>query len=221
MGCDVAVMADSTSRWAEALRELSSRLDEIPAEEGYPAYLATRLAAFYGRAGYVENLNGTNGSITIIGAVSPQGADFGEPVTLHTKRFTRCFWALDRRLAYARQFPAINPIQSYSGYSAALDEWYIENIHPLFPECRTKILKILYEENALLETIKLTGTDALSHEELRTLNTAKKIRREFTAQNAHHPTDAFTPIASQFDMMKCILTESLPDISFVDILSIK
>jgi V/A-type H+-transporting ATPase subunit A len=201
MGYDVAIMADSTSRWAEALRELSSRLEEIPAEEGYPAYLAARLAAFYGRAGRVENLNGTHGSVTIIGAVSPQGADFSEPVTLHTKRFTRAFWALDRRLAYARHFPAINPTQSYSGYLPALDAWFCENVNEDFPIVREKILKILFEENTLLETVKLVGTDALSHDERQILATAKIIRESFTAQNAHHPTDTFTPLHEQFKMM--------------------
>ncbi|MDR0273453.1 MAG: V-type ATP synthase subunit A [Clostridiales bacterium] len=203
MGCDVAVMADSTSRWAEALRELSSRLAEIPAEEGYPAYLATRLAAFYSRAGYAENLNGTNGSVTIIGAVSPQGADFSEPVTLHTKRFTRCFWALDRRLAYARHFPAINPLQSYSGYLPEIDEWYVKNIHPDFPIYREKILKTLFEESTLLETAKLVGTDSLTQKEKQVLSVAKKIRENFTAQNAH--TDPFTPLQKQFELMKNIL----------------
>ncbi|MCL1883365.1 MAG: V-type ATP synthase subunit A [Defluviitaleaceae bacterium] len=207
MGYDVAVMADSTSRWAEALRELSGRLGEIPAEEGYPAYLATRIAAFYGRAGYVENLNSTNGSITIIGAVSPQGGDFTEPVTLHTKRFTRCFWALDRKLAYARHFPAIDPNQSYSDYAAELDEWYVKNIHPDFPKYREKILKILFTENALLETIKLVGTDALSPAEQETISLAKKIKQNFTAQNAYLSSDSYTPLVEQFNMMKsCIVS---------------
>jgi V/A-type H+-transporting ATPase subunit A len=207
MGYDVAVMADSTSRWAEALRELSNRLEEIPAEEGYPPYLAARLAAFYGRAGIVENLNGTRGSVTIIGAVSPQGGDFSEPVTLHTKRFVRCFWALDRRLARARHFPAINPMQSYSAYTSALDEWFTENVHPLFPKMREKILKILSDEHALAETVKLVGTDALSPEEREILSLAKTIRQSFTQQNAYHPTDTFTPPQKQFEMMAAILGE--------------
>ncbi|MCL2224602.1 MAG: V-type ATP synthase subunit A [Defluviitaleaceae bacterium] len=203
MGYNVAVMADSTSRWAEALRELSGRLEEIPAEEGYPAYLAARLAAFYSRAGYVENLNGTNGSVTIIGAVSPQGGDFSEPVTLHTKRFTRCFWALDRKLAYARQFPAINPLQSYSEYQ--LDEWLIKNVNPLFPKYRNQILEILFKENELMETVKLVGTDTLSPEEQTLLHTAKTIRETFTAQNFYNAADTFTPLQKQFEMMEQLL----------------
>ena len=203
MGYHVAVFADSTSRWAEALREISARLNEIPAEEGYPAYLAARLAAFYSRAGVTKNLNGTSGSITIIGAVSPQGGDFSEPVTLQTKRFTRCFWALDKNLAYARQFPAINPLQSYTGYD--LQEWFAKNIHEDFPAYREKILKILHEEATLLETVKLIGTSALSPEEKQTLATAKEIRNTFTTQNALDPTDAFCPLKKQFEMMKGLL----------------
>jgi len=187
------------------LRELSSRLEEIPAEEGYPAYLAARLAAFYSRAGFVENLNGTKGSVTIIGAVSPQGGDFSEPVTLHTKRFTRCFWALDRKLAYARRFPAINPLQSYSEYLPTLDEWFIKNVNPLFPQYRKKILQILFKENELMETVKLVGTDALSSEEQEILCTAKIIRENFTAQSFYDSTDTFTPLEKQFEMMKKIL----------------
>ncbi|MCL2200083.1 MAG: V-type ATP synthase subunit A [Defluviitaleaceae bacterium] len=204
MGYHVAVMADSTSRWAEALRELSSRLEEIPAEEGYPAYLATRLSAFYSRAGYVENLNGTNGSVTIIGAVSPQGGDFAEPVTLHTKRFTGCFWALDRQLAYARHFPAINPLQSYSNFTTSLDAWYAKNVDTRFAEYREKILATLIEESVLLETIKITGEEALSPADHETLALAKKIRKTFTAQNAYDPTDTYTPLPIQFEMMKSL-----------------
>ena len=205
MGYHVALMADSTSRWAEALRELSARLEEIPAEEGYPAYLATRLAAFYGRAGAVRNLNSSHGSITIIGAVSPQGADFSEPVTLHTKRFTRCYWALDRRLAYARHFPAIDWMQSYSDYLPDLDAWYASNIDHSFPTVRTQILKILHEEHALLEIAKLIGTDALSQEQRLTLATASRIRETFVAQNAFDPVDTYTPPVKQFEMMKAIV----------------
>jgi len=200
MGYNVAIMADSTSRWAEALRELAARLAEIPAEEGYPAYLATRLAAFYSRAGCTKNLNGTTGSITIIGAVSPQGGDFSEPVTLHTKRFTRCFWALDRNLAYARQFPAINPLNSYSGYSPTLDGWLNENVNPLFSAYRKKILRILYKEHELLETVKLAGTDGLSPEEKEVLTAAKEIREKFTSQNFHF--DGFSTYEDQFIMMR-------------------
>ena len=206
MGYHVAVMADSTSRWAEALRELSSRLAEIPAEEGYPAYLATRLSAFYSRAGYVENLNGTNGSITIIGAVSPQGGDFTEPVTLHTKRFTGCFWALDRKLAYARHFPAIDPLQSYSHFTTTLDPWYVKNISPDFPAKREKIISILIEENILKEAIKITGEEALSQSDYNILKQAKKIRETFTAQNAYDPTDTYTSLENQFLMMEGLLS---------------
>ncbi|MCL1842450.1 MAG: V-type ATP synthase subunit A [Defluviitaleaceae bacterium] len=202
MGYHVAVMADSTSRWAEALRELAARLEEIPAEEGYPAYLATRLAEFYSRAGFSENLNGTTGSITIIGAVSPQGSDFSEPVTMHTKRFTRCFWALDRRLAYARHFPAINWNESYSGYLPALDPWFAKNVHKDFAKYRTKILKILHDETVLLETVKLVGEDALSEEERHTLSVAETIRKNFIAQNARNPEDTYTPLEKQFEMMR-------------------
>ncbi|MCL2839188.1 MAG: V-type ATP synthase subunit A [Defluviitaleaceae bacterium] len=204
MGYHVALMADSTSRWAEALRELSSRLEEIPAEEGYPAYLATRLAAFYGRAGYVENLNETLGSITIIGAVSPQGADFSEPVTLHTKRFTRCYWALDRRLAYARHFPAIDWMQSYSGYTTDLETWFATNISPQFPMYRKEILKILQEENALQEIVKLIGSESLSDMQRTTLNIARVIRQDFVQQNAYDPADTYTALPQQFEMMKAI-----------------
>ncbi|MCL2456999.1 MAG: V-type ATP synthase subunit A, partial [Defluviitaleaceae bacterium] len=175
--------------------------EEIPAEEGYPSYLATRLSAFYERAGFVENQNGTFGSITIVGAVSPQGADFSEPVTLHTKRFTRSFWALDRRLAHARHFPAINPSLSYSGYFSDLKNFYEQKIDARFPETRNKILKILHDEEILLETVKLIGTDALSPAELDLLALAKKIRTTFAAQNASDPADAFTPLKMQFEMM--------------------
>ena len=210
MGYDVAVMADSTSRWAEALRELSSRLEEIPAEEGYPAYLAARLAAFYSRAGFVKNLNGTKGSVTIIGAVSPQGGDFSEPVTLHTKRFTRCFWALDRKLAYARHYPAINTLQSYSEYLPTLDEWFTKNVNPFFTTYREKILKILFEESVLMETVKLVGTDTLTPQEQETLLLAREIREGFTAQNAHNPEDTFTPLAGQFEMMSEFFTSQKP-----------
>jgi len=203
MGYHVAVMADSTSRWAEALRELSGRLEEIPAEEGYPAYLATRLSAFYGRAGYVENLNGTEGSITIVGAVSPQGADFSEPVTQHTKRFVRTFWALDRRLAYARHYPAIDWMQSYSDYD--LNGWYAENVNPKFAERRAEVMRILQEEHALLEIVKLIGTDSLAESQKKILAMAKIIREKFLQQNAYDPSDTYMPLAEQFALMEDIL----------------
>ena len=157
MGYHVAIMADSTSRWAEALRELSGRLEEMPAEEGFPAYLASRLSAFYERAGYVKNLNGSDGSVTIIGAVSPQGGDFSEPVTQNTKRFVRCFLALDKSLAYARHYPAINWLTSYSEYIPDLTAWYETNVGPIFVQCRNEILNLLTMENRLNEIVKLIG----------------------------------------------------------------
>ena len=205
MGYHVAVIADSTSRWAEALRELSGRLGEIPAEEGYPAYLATRLSAFYGRAGYVTNLNGTEGSVTIIGAVSPQGGDFSEPVTQQTKRFISCYWALDRQLAYARHFPAICWINSYSNYLPTLANWYANKISPSFMGLRGKIMTVLQEENALLEIVKLVGTDGLSESQLHILALAQKIRKEFLQQNAYDAKDTFMPPQEQFTLMEKIL----------------
>ncbi|WP_417019290.1 V-type ATP synthase subunit A, partial [Anaerotruncus massiliensis (ex Liu et al. 2021)] len=159
MGYHVAVMADSTSRWAEALREISGRLEEMPAEEGFPAYLPSRISQFYERAGYMENLNGTEGSVTIIGAVSPQGADFSEPVTQNTKRFVRCFWALDKALAYARHYPAINWTSSYSEYLDDLAPWYAKNISRDFLPCRQRISTVLLEEAKLNEIVKLIGED--------------------------------------------------------------
>lgn len=205
MGYHVAVMADSTSRWAEALREISGRLEEMPAEEGFPAYLASRLAGFYERAGYVENQNGTEGSITIIGAVSPQGGDFSEPVTQNTKRFVRCFWALDRSLAYARHYPAINWLTSYSEYSDDLEEWYSDNVSPDFFALRNGIAGILQEESKLMEIVKLIGEDVLHDEQKLTLEIAKIIRQGFLQQNAYHPADTYVPLDKQYRMMKLIL----------------
>jgi V/A-type H+-transporting ATPase subunit A len=202
MGYHVAVMADSTSRWAEALRELSGRLGEIPAEEGYPAYLASRLAAFYGRAGYVTNLNNTEGSITIIGAVSPQGSDFSEPVTQQTRRFIAGYWALDRGLAYARHFPAIDWMQSYSNDLPGLAGWYANNISPKFMGLRQKLLAVLHEEHGLLEIAKLVGTDALLESQRTTLALAKSIRHTFLQQNAYDPADTYTPLSTQFALME-------------------
>ena len=201
MGYHVAVMADSTSRWAEALRELSGRLGETPAEEGYPAYLATRLSAFYGRAGYVTNLNDTEGSVTIVGAVSPQGGDFSEPVTQHTKRFISCYWALDKRLAYARHFPAIDWMNSYSNYLPNLEKWFTSNVNPQFMDLRTKAMAILQEENALLEIIKLVGTDALTVNQRNTLAIAKTLRQNFLQQNAYNPTDMYMPPKEQLKLL--------------------
>lgn len=205
MGYHVALMADSTSRWAEALREISGRLEEMPAEEGFPAYLASRLSAFYERAGYVTNLNGSEGSVTLIGAVSPQGGDFSEPVTQNTKRFTRCFWALDKSLAYARHYPAINWLNSYSAYFDELEKWYCENISPDFAKYRNEILAILSEESSLMEIVKLIGADVLPESQKATLEIAKIIRQGFLQQNAFHKEDTYVPLDKQFKMMEIIL----------------
>jgi V/A-type H+-transporting ATPase subunit A len=205
MGYHVAIMADSTSRWAEALRELSGRLEEMPAEEGYPAYLASRLSSFYERAGYAENFNGTEGSITIIGAVSPQGADFSEPVTQNTKRFVHVFWALDRALAYARHFPAIQWLTSYSEYLEDMEDWYSKNVDPQFMQHRQSILRILYDESDLMEIVKLIGSDVLPDSQRLTLAIARVIRLGFVQQNAFHPFDTYVPFEKQVKMMKIIL----------------
>ena len=205
MGYHVAIMADSTSRWAEALRELSGRLEEMPAEEGFPAYLASRLSAFYERAGYMENLNGTEGSISIIGAVSPQGGDFSEPVTQNTKRFVRCFWGLDKSLAYARHFPAIHWLSSYSEYFDELSNWYNTNVGPDFVSCRTKILALLNQESSLMEIVKLIGSDVLPDDQKLTLEIARVIRLGFLQQNAFHDQDTCVPLKKQLLMMKIIL----------------
>ena len=205
MGYDVAMMADSTSRWAEALREISGRLEEMPAEEGFPAYLPSRLAAFYERTGLVETLGGSQGSVTVIGAVSPQGADFSEPVTQNTKRFTRCFWALDKSLAYARHYPAINWIQSYSEYDAMLSRWYEENVDPNFMRLRSEIMVLLREESSLMEIVKLIGSDVLPDDQKLVIEIAKVIRVGFLQQNAYHADDTYVPLDKQFLMMKAIL----------------
>jgi len=205
MGYHVALMADSTSRWAEALREISGRLEEMPAEEGFPAYLASRLSAFYERAGYVTNLNGSEGSVTLIGAVSPQGGDFSEPVTQNTKRFTRCFWALDKSLAYARHYPAINWLNSYSAYFDELEDWYKENVSPDFVKYRNEIMAILSEESSLMEIVKLIGADVLPESQKATLEIAKIIRQGFLQQNAFHKEDTYVPMDKQYKMMEIIL----------------
>lgn len=205
MGYHVAIMADSTSRWAEALREISGRLEEMPAEEGFPAYLPSRLSEFYERAGMVQNLNQTDGSVTIIGAVSPQGSDFSEPVTQNTKRFTRCFWALDKSLAYARHYPAINWTQSYSEYFGDLDPWYTEHVGEDFLKYRRKISNILQEENQLMEIVKLIGSDVLPDDQKLIIETARVIRVGFLQQNAFHADDTFVPLEKQKLMMKVIL----------------
>lgn len=205
MGYDVAIMADSTSRWAEALRELSGRLEEMPAEEGFPAYLASKLASFYERAGIMQTLNGAEGSVSIIGAVSPQGGDFSEPVTQNTKRFVRCFWALDKKLAYARHFPAIQWLTSYSEYLGDLAEWYSKNVGSAFIKNRNKFVSILNEEDKLNEIVKLIGSDVLPDDQKLTLEIAKVIRLGFIQQNAYHPSDTYVPLEKQLKMMEAIL----------------
>ena len=205
MGYDVAIMADSTSRWAEALRELSGRMEEMPAEEGFPAYLASRLAAFYERAGEMTTLSGTVGSVSIIGAVSPQGGDFSEPVTMNTKRFVRCFWGLDKALAYARHYPAINWMESYSEYGMDFSAWYKTNVDPKFNEYRTRIVALLNAEDKLMETVKLIGSDVLPDDQKLTLEIARVIRLGFLQQNAFHPEDQNVPLIKQFKMMETIL----------------
>lgn len=205
MGYDVAIMADSTSRWAEALRELSGRLEEMPAEEGFPAYLASRLSAFYERAGMMQNLNGTRGSVSIIGAVSPQGGDFSEPVTQNTKRFVRCFWGLDKSLAYSRHFPAIHWLSSYSEYLQDLSHWYQDNVSPKFVDYRNRLMALLNQESSLLEIVKLIGSDVLPDDQKLILEIARVIRLGFLQQNAFHKDDTCVSLEKQFLMMDTIL----------------
>ena len=205
MGYHIAIMADSTSRWAEALREISGRLEEMPAEEGFPAYLPSRISEFYERAGYVETLNGREGSVTIIGAVSPQGSDFSEPVTQNTKRFVRCFWALDKSLAYARHYPAINWLTSYSEYLPDLASWYADNVGSDFIDDRNQMVAILNQESSLMEIVKLIGSDVLPDDQKLTLEIARVIRLGFLQQNAFHPQDTSVPLAKQQKMMETIL----------------
>ncbi|MBE6903363.1 MAG: V-type ATP synthase subunit A [Ruminococcaceae bacterium] len=205
MGYHVAIMADSTSRWAEALREISGRLEEMPAEEGFPAYLPSRLSQFYERAGYVKTLSGQEGSVTIIGAVSPQGGDFSEPVTQNTKRFIRCFWALDKQLAYSRHYPAINWNGSYSEYAQELSEYYSKNVSPDFLNCCGKISALLIEESRLMEIVKLIGSDVLPDDQKLTIEISRVIRLGFLQQNAYHATDTYVPLKKQYKMMKVIL----------------
>lgn len=205
MGYHVAIMADSTSRWAEALREISGRLEEMPAEEGFPAYLPSRLSQFYERAGYMETLNDKEGSVTIIGAVSPQGADFSEPVTQNTKRFVRCFWALDKALAYARHYFAINWNQSYSEYVPDLERWFNKNVGPKFVRDRQDLASILAEESKLMEIVKLMGSDVLPDDQKLIIEVAKVVRVGYLQQNAFHPDDTYVPLEKQLKMMEVIL----------------
>jgi V/A-type H+-transporting ATPase subunit A len=206
MGYSVAIMADSTSRWAEALREISGRLEEMPGEEGYPAYLPSRLAEFYERAGCVKTLNGQEGSVTIIGAVSPAGGDFSEPVTENTKRFVTAFLALDKKLAHARHFPAINYLTSYSGYISMLENWYEDNVAPDMIELRNKMIKLLQEEEKLNEIVQLVGEDVLPNDQALVLETARMIKKGFLQQNALHPEDTYVNLDKQYKMLKVIDT---------------
>jgi V/A-type H+-transporting ATPase subunit A len=204
MGYDVAVMADSTSRWAEALRELSGRLEEMPAEEGFPAYLPTRLAEFYERGGRVETLGGGPGSISIIGAVSPPGGDFSEPVTQHTKRFIRCFWALDKDLAYGRHYPAISWIDSYSEYAEELREWW-DGVNPVWNEVRVKALELLKREQRLEQIVRLIGPDALPDEQRLILITAEMIKNGFLQQSSFDPVDKYCVPEKQILLLHAIM----------------
>jgi len=204
MGYHVALMADSTSRWAEALREISGRLEEMPAEEGFPAYLPSRIAQFYERAGYVDTLSLNEGSVTVIGAVSPQGADFSEPVTQNTKRFVRSFWALDKNLAYSRHFPAINWNLSYSEYLDDLKRWYDVNVDRKFLTLRNEMMNILHEESQLMEIVKLIGSDVLPEDQKLSLEIARVIRVGYLQQNAFHPEDTFVPFEKQLKMLQLI-----------------
>ena len=205
MGYNVAIMADSTSRWAEALREISGRLEEMPAEEGFPAYLPSRISQFYERAGYMETLNGAKGSVSIIGAVSPQGNDFSEPVTQNTKRFVRCFWALDKSLAYARHYFAINWNESYSEYVTDLTRWYNKNVDPRFLRNRQEIMSLLAEETKLMEIVKLIGSDVLPEDQKLVIEICKVIRVGYLQQNAFHADDTYVPLEKQLKMMDTIL----------------
>ncbi len=202
MGYHVAIMADSTSRWAEALREISGRLEEMPAEEGYPAYLPSRLAEFYERAGYVKTLSGSEASVTVIGAVSPAGGDFSEPVTENTKRFVNAFLALDKNLAYARHYPSVNWLDSYSGYLKMLSDWYKNNVSDDYSKLRTEMLGVLYEENRLSDIVQLVGEDVLPDDQRLILEIAKVLKEGFLQQNAFHEQDTYVPLAKQFLMLE-------------------
>ena len=205
MGYHVALMADSTSRWAEALREISGRLEELPAEEGYPAYLADRLAEFYERAGSVETLNGHFGSVSVVGAVSPPGGDFSEPVTQHTKRFIRCFWALDKSLASARHYPSINWLDSYSEYMEGVAGWWYDQVEQDWYSMRTQAMEILSEEDRLSQIVKLVGPDSLPDEQRLILETARLLREGFLQQNSYDEVDAYSDVRKQIRMLELIL----------------
>ncbi|MCX6651697.1 MAG: V-type ATP synthase subunit A [Methanomassiliicoccales archaeon] len=204
MGLNVSLMADSTSRWAEAMREISSRLEEMPGEEGYPAYLSARLSEFYERAGRVIALSGSTGSISVVGAVSPPGGDLSEPVTQNTLRIVRVFWALDTKLRERRHFPAINWLTSYSLYSGQLDGWYKKNVAEDFPELRNWAIGLLQKEAELQEIVQLVGSDALPDEQKLTLEITRMIREIFLQQNAYHPVDTYSPMSRQYTYLKLI-----------------
>lgn len=204
MGYNVAIMADSTSRWAEALREISGRLEEMPAEEGYPAYLQSRLAQFYERAGYVKTLSGEEGSVTIIGAVSPAGGDFSEPVTENTRRLVNVFLGLDRELAYSRHYPSINWLNSYSGYADMLKSYYESMIHEDISPLRAKMLRLLFEESKLQDVVALVGEDVLPDEQRLILEIARVIKVGYLQQNAFHKEDTYVPLKKQVEMLKTI-----------------
>ena len=204
MGYDVSLMADSTSRWAEAMREISSRLEEMPGEEGYPAYLAARLSEFYERAGRVNTLNKDFGSVTVIGAVSPPGGDFSEPVTQNTLRIVKCFWALDAKLSQRRHFPAINWLNSYSLYLDTLSRYYDEEVSPDWNPLRSWAMEVLQKEAELQEIVQLVGSDALPDEEQVTIEVARMLREIFLQQNAFDPVDTFCDMTKQFDILKAI-----------------
>jgi V/A-type H+-transporting ATPase subunit A len=206
MGYDVSLMADSSSRWAEAMREISSRLEEMPGEEGYPAYLAARLSEFYERSGRVMGLCGKEGSITVIGAVSPPGGDFSEPVTQNTLRIVKVFWALDAKLAQRRHFPAINWLNSYSLYTKALGDWYRENVSPEWQKLRDDAMELLQKEAELQEIVQLVGSDALPEDQQLTLEITRMIREYFLQQNAYHEVDTFCPMDKQYKLLKAITT---------------
>jgi len=205
MGYDVSLMADSTSRWAEAMREISSRLEEMPGEEGFPAYLGAKLSAFYERAGRVVTLGGTEGSVTVIGAVSPPGGDFSEPVTQNTLRIVKVFWALDAKLAQRRHFPSINWLTSYSLYSDILEKWYVKNVAPDWVALRTRTMKMLQKEAELQEIVQLVGSDALPESEQLTLEVSRLIREVFLQQNAFHEIDSFCPLSKQYKLLRTIM----------------
>jgi V/A-type H+-transporting ATPase subunit A len=204
MGYDVSLMADSTSRWAEAMREISSRLEEMPGEEGFPAYLAARLSDFYERAGRVNTLGGSKGAVSVVGAVSPPGGDLSEPVTQNTLRIVRVFWALDSKLRERRHFPAIDWLTSYSLYTSNLDPWYKKNVAEDFPELRVWAMNVLQKEAELQEIVQLVGSDALPEEQKLTLEVARMIREIFLQQNAYHPVDTYSPLSRQYVYMKTI-----------------